>query len=147
MPDTAHPLIQDLRKGEKVRAISITPKGDKITRMSAQSAKIEAGQVWLPQSAPWLQDFLAEMLAFPGGRYDDQVDSFSQFLGWITRWQREDTVGGCRLYIPDDNHPDGGHWIGFGLPVERSPEVTPSEDSARSPRIGGICVVGDRYDW
>ena len=71
------------------------------------------------------------MLAFPGGRYDDQVDSVSQFLGWITRWQREETVGGCRLYIPDDNHPDGGYWIGIGgLAVERSPEVTPREDSA-----------------
>ncbi len=126
--DAGHgpPLIQDLRKGEKVRAISITPKGDKITRMSAQSAKIEAGQVWLPRSAPWLQDFLAEMLAFPGGRYDDQVDSVSQFLGWITRWQREDTVGGCRLYIPDDNHPDGGYWIGSGG-LAALPEVTPRE--------------------
>ena len=148
--DAGHgtPLIQDLRNGGKVRPISIKPKGDKITRMSAESAKIEAGQVWLPHSAPWLQDFLAEMLAFPGGRYDDQVDSVSQFLGWITRSQREEMVGGCRVYIPDDNHPDGGCWIGFGIPaVERSPEVTPREDLARSPSINGICVVGNRYEW
>ena len=116
-----------------MRPISIKPKGDKITRMSAKSAKIEAGQVWLLHSSAWLQDFLAEMLAFPAGRYDDQVDSVSQFLGWITR-RRDETVGGCRLYIPDDNHPDGGYWIGFGIPaVERSPEVTPTE-TRHAPR-------------
>jgi hypothetical protein len=54
------------------------------------------------------------MLAFPGGRYDDQVDSVSQFLGWITRSQREETVGGCRLFVGDDNHPNGGYWVGNG---------------------------------
>ena len=146
--DAGHgtPLIQDLRKGEKVRPISIKPKGDKITRMSAESAKIEAGQVWLPHLAPWLQDFLAEMLAFPNSRYDDQVDSVSQFLGWIMRWQREETVGGCKLYVGDDNHPNGGYWIGNGGLVA-SPEVTLREDSAAPSSIGGKCFVGDRYEW
>ena len=146
--DAGHgtPLIQDLRKDGKVRPISIKPKGDKITRMSAELAKIEAGQVWLPHSAPWLQDFLAELLAFPGGRYDDQVDSVSQFLGWIMRWQREEMVGGCKLYVGDDNHPNGGFWIGNGGLVA-SPEVTPREDSAPHSSIGGKCFVGDRYEW
>ena len=58
---------------------------DKVTRMSAQSAKIEAGRVLVPASAPWLQDFQVEILQFPHGRHDDQVDSVSQFLGWVTR--------------------------------------------------------------
>ena len=146
--DAGHgtPLIQDLRKGGKVRPIAIKPKGDKITRMSAESAKIEAGQVWLPHSAPWLDDFLSEMLAFPNSRYDDQVDSVSQFLGWIMRSQREETVGGCKLYVCDENHPDGGYWIGNGGLVA-SPEVTPREDSAPDSSTNGKCFVGDRYDW
>ena len=50
--------------------------------MEAQTAKIEAGQVFLPKDAPWLGDFLDELLAFPNGRHDDQVDSVSQFLNW-----------------------------------------------------------------
>ena len=54
-------------------------------RMSAQSAKIEAGYVLLPERAPWLQDFQTEILQFPHGRHDDQVDSLSQFLMWITK--------------------------------------------------------------
>ncbi len=53
--------------------------------MLAPSAKIEAGYVLLPERAPWLQDFQSEILQFPRGRHDDQVDSLSQFLMWITK--------------------------------------------------------------
>ena len=51
--------------------------------MRAQSAKIEAGHVHLPQRARWLEDLRFELMQFPYGRYDDQVDSISQFLNWI----------------------------------------------------------------
>lgn len=78
-------LIQDLRQEGMIRPIAIHPAGDKITRMSAQSAKIEAGNVLLPEQASWLQDFQTEILQFPYSRHDDQVDSVSQFLSWITR--------------------------------------------------------------
>ena len=78
-------LIQDLKHENILHAIAITPVEDKVTRMSAQSAKIEAGRVLVPASAPWLQDFQTEILQFPHGRHDDQVDSVSQFLGWVTR--------------------------------------------------------------
>jgi phage terminase large subunit-like protein len=47
-----------------------------------QSAKIEAGHVHLPRDADWLDSFLLELLAFPHGKHDDQVDSVSQFLMW-----------------------------------------------------------------
>jgi hypothetical protein len=36
----------------------------------------------VPTRAPWLEDFQVEILAFPAGRHDDQVDALSQFLGW-----------------------------------------------------------------
>jgi phage terminase large subunit-like protein len=44
------------------------------------------GKVYLPRGeaakrAPWLTDFLAELLTFPAGRHDDQVDT----LGLIGR--------------------------------------------------------------
>ncbi len=78
-------LIQDLRHDGIVRPIAIQPEGDKVTRMSAQTAKIEAGYVLLPERAPWLQEFQTEILQFPHGRHDDQVDSLSQFLAWVSR--------------------------------------------------------------
>jgi hypothetical protein len=39
----------------------------------------------LPAEAPWLEDFLHEVSAFPKGKYDDQVDSLAQFLDWFNK--------------------------------------------------------------
>jgi predicted phage terminase large subunit-like protein len=57
---------------------------DKKTRMNGETAKLDAGSLILPKSAPWLDDFLLEYLAFPGGKHDDQIDALSQFLNWRT---------------------------------------------------------------
>ncbi len=79
-------LLQDLHRegpADVPKPIPIRPERDKVTRMQVQSAKIEAGHVYLLRRAEWLDDFRAEVLQFPHGRYDDQVDSVSQFLGWI----------------------------------------------------------------
>ncbi len=48
--------------------------------MYLQAAKLENGSVLIPEQAPWLDDFQDEILQFPDGRYDDQVDSMSQYL-------------------------------------------------------------------
>jgi predicted phage terminase large subunit-like protein len=79
-------LLQDLRAAMPqgmTYPIGVKPEGSKVDRMAAQSAKIEAGHVHLPNSAPWLGEFLTELLSFPNGRHDDQVDSVSQFLRWL----------------------------------------------------------------
>jgi len=64
--------------------IGIKVKGDKFMRMEAQSATIEAGHMHIPQDAPWMTEYLKELLAFPHSKHDDQVDSTSQFLNWAT---------------------------------------------------------------
>ncbi len=74
-------LIQELRRARRgIRVVGIKPEQDKITRFSTESVAIEAGHVHLPKEAPWLDTFLHELLAFPYGKFDDQVDSVSQFL-------------------------------------------------------------------
>lgn len=91
-------LIQDLRYEKTgVRPIAITPEADKVTRLSNQSAHIEAGQVFLPELAPWLDAFKDEIMAFPNGRFDDQVDSLSQFLGWAEGNKRNRIVCGTHI--------------------------------------------------
>jgi predicted phage terminase large subunit-like protein len=76
---TAVGLLEELKF--QVRGlIGIKPDRDKISRMSVASAVIEAGQVFLPERAPWLGEFEAELFAFPGSKFDDQVDSVSQAL-------------------------------------------------------------------
>lgn len=76
------PLIQVLRESGDVYPIPVLPTKDKVVRAASQCATIEAGQVFLPEAAPWLSEFQAEVAAFPQSRHDDQVDSMSQFLIW-----------------------------------------------------------------
>src|SRR5262249_26316668 len=78
-------LIQELRNVGSPFPIPIDPKGEKQMRMHVQAAKIEAGQVYLPREASWLGEFLLEVLAFPRSPHDDQVDSLSQFLSWVSQ--------------------------------------------------------------
>ena len=82
-------LIQDLRATPKApQPISIRPEGDKVTRMAAAAALIEARSVFIPKSADWLDAFKLELLQFPHGAYMDQVDALSQYLNWVKKERR-----------------------------------------------------------
>ena len=85
-------LIPDLIGDGLSHVARFSPDGDKIMRLHAQSAVIENGFVFVPEEAPWLADYLAELLAFPAGRHDDQVDSTAQALAWA-RVKRPSTTG------------------------------------------------------
>jgi predicted phage terminase large subunit-like protein len=77
----ARTLIKDL-KAAGLPAVGVIPEGDKLTRVSIQLEKFTNGQVLFPREAPWLVDFENELLAFPNGRYDDQVDALIQALAY-----------------------------------------------------------------
>lgn len=87
-------LLQTLyAEGEvPIKAIPVT--ADKITRVARVSSYIECGRVYLPSDMPGLDEFLKEILPFPYGKYDDQVDSLVQFLLWAMELERyrESTV-------------------------------------------------------
>ena len=80
-------VTQDLRRTGALRPILQRPRFDKRARLEAQSARFEAGQIHLPREAPWLATYISELLAFPFGRHDDQVDSTSQALLYLTQRQ------------------------------------------------------------
>jgi predicted phage terminase large subunit-like protein len=73
-------LVQELQNAG-LPAIAVKVEQNKQTRMSIQSAKIENGRLFLPRTAPWLENLEAELYAFPGSRHDDQVDAIGQALG------------------------------------------------------------------
>jgi hypothetical protein len=52
-------------------------------RLHAQTATIENGFVHIPETAPWLAEYLHELTVFPKGKHDDQADSTAQFLDWF----------------------------------------------------------------
>ena len=75
-------LIQDLIDAGLSRVTRYKPDGDKIMRLHSQTATIENGFVHLPETAHWLADYIHELIMFPAGRHDDQVDSTAQALAW-----------------------------------------------------------------
>ena len=75
-------LGQELKTLPGYRVIMIEPEGDKVTRMSIESAELESGRVYLPERAPWLAEFENECTNFPAVKHDDQVDGLSQYLRW-----------------------------------------------------------------
>jgi predicted phage terminase large subunit-like protein len=77
-------LIQNLRYGRGFRVKGIIPKEDKPTRLLSVSHLIEGGSISVPADAPWLATFQREVSLFPNGNNDDQVDSLSQFLKWLS---------------------------------------------------------------
>jgi predicted phage terminase large subunit-like protein len=89
-------LIQSLRE----QSISVTPykpETDKRARVIAQSDLFAAGSIRFPRRGGWLEEFTAELLAFPG-RHDDQVDALVQALAWSRSRRGEFSVGFVGLY-------------------------------------------------
>jgi len=81
-------LVQLLKEEPHLDVVGRKPDTDKQTRMSRQQGRFEAGRILLPQEARWLADFENELLAFPSGRYDDQVDALLLFLEWFAQNER-----------------------------------------------------------
>jgi predicted phage terminase large subunit-like protein len=84
--------LQQTLKREGFPIIPIKPKGDKVMRMHAHTATLEAGKVFLRKGAPWLDELRTETLAFPYGKHDDQVDALSQLMTWNERPKRSHSI-------------------------------------------------------
>jgi predicted phage terminase large subunit-like protein len=76
-------LVQELKVGSTLPIIPVKVDSDKITRAQAVTPLVEAGRVFIPDRAAWLEVFLNEMAAFPVGRHDDVVDSVVQALAYL----------------------------------------------------------------
>jgi len=81
-------VLQTLKDTSKLSVIPIKVGSDKIVRVAQTTPIFEAGRIYVPAEAEWLAEYTKELLAFPGGRYDDQVDSTSQFLNWLVESER-----------------------------------------------------------
>jgi predicted phage terminase large subunit-like protein len=85
---SGYALYQDLRVTEKLKLLMVSPASSKEERFNGCLGEIEAGHFMLPAEAPWLDDLTRELRAFPNGKYDDQVDSVSQFILFqMHRWR------------------------------------------------------------
>jgi predicted phage terminase large subunit-like protein len=72
-------LAQQLAADGMKHAAPVSGKGKEIDAEEV-APLIEGGNVFVPTSGVGLRDFRDEVIAFPNGKHDDQVDSMVQFL-------------------------------------------------------------------
>lgn len=75
-------LVQEWKEDPELRRYvkPIRVDSDKVSRAHAATPPIAAGEVYLPEGAAWLDEYLDEFEHFPGSEYKDQVDSTTQAL-------------------------------------------------------------------
>lgn len=113
-------VIQELQH-EIGGLVPVNPEGGKIARAHAVSAMIEAGYVYLPHPAiaSWVDDFLEEVIAFPNGRHDDQVDAMTQALNGLRESGGMYQIAESDITVDSFDLPE--EWkCGFGLAVDAS---------------------------
>ena len=84
-------LIQLLKSETGLASlVPYDPKASKYARAEMAAVAFEGHHVGLPDPdhAPWVLDYVEELLAFPAGQHDDQVDMTSQ---QIIRWTGGET--------------------------------------------------------
>lgn len=88
-PEAFTVLVEDKANGSAIIAtlrhempgiLGVNPKGGKEARVHAVASVIESGNVFLPEGAPWIEDYLNQWTGFPAVQHDDMVDSSTQAL-------------------------------------------------------------------
>ena len=99
------PVYRDLASGSAQRNVGGVklPGQAKITRAQPLAAQAEAGNVRIVK-APWNQEFLSELSAFPESSQADQVDAASAALNRLAALtQPEDAVADRKRYEIENN--------------------------------------------
>lgn len=98
------PFIDKRMRERRVYCVQepMTSVADKPTRSRSFQARASMGKVFLPHNAPWVADLMNELLTFPAGKHDDQVDA----IGLIGRML--DTMVAGR--VPAKTTGDAGRW-------------------------------------
>ena len=106
---SGQPLIDEMRRtGLFVQDYTPGKGQDKLARVAAVSDMFASGQVWFPETR-WATEVVEELLAFPAGEHDDDVDACTLALIRIRKG------GLLRLHsdVPDDD-------IDLGAPTPRA---------------------------
>jgi predicted phage terminase large subunit-like protein len=96
------PRMQTMqRAGLSVKGVRVS--SDKWSRSQIAAVRMEAGQLYIPApgSCTWLHNWEHEILMFPNGRYDDQVDCLSLAMHHVDGIRDGDFLRpGPRIEVP-----------------------------------------------
>ena len=94
-------LYQQVRR-MGLPVVELKPDADKYTRAIPAAARYEAGMIYHKSGAVWINDLEAELLSFPNGTHDDQVDviSYAVFMqAWGYLENKKKKSGGRVLIL------------------------------------------------
>ncbi len=97
---------------------SFPTRGDKSVRAQSIRGRIAAQGLYVHRDAPWLADLVSEMMSFPVGVHDDQVDA----LGLVGQLMDRMYSGQRRSPAPKvhpENMAEAGYVVAPDLPVAR----------------------------
>lgn len=96
---SGQPLVDELRRsGIYVQEFSPGKGQDKIARVNAISDMFMSGQVWFPETH-WATEVVEELVAFPSGEHDDDVDAATLALMRVRK-------GGLLRLVTDYEEPE-----------------------------------------
>ena len=78
--------------GHQVVGVRASGQGNKEKRANPASSAAQNGRLYLVRG-PWVSDFLTELVAFPQGGHDDQVDALSGAYQKLARRGGDMTIG------------------------------------------------------
>lgn len=101
------PFLNKRMRERKINTfrVQLPTTGDKMARAQSFRARASQGRVYLPRHAPWVADMLSELLLFPNGRNDDQVDVcglFGRVLDSLTKAQMPEGPAAPKPLTLDD---------------------------------------------
>jgi predicted phage terminase large subunit-like protein len=74
--------VWEKAKRRNIEIKLIVPSGPKAIRFNNHLPKIRGKKIFLPENALWREEFIAEVIGFPGP-FDDQVDAMTQYLDFM----------------------------------------------------------------
>jgi len=116
----------------------------------------ESGRVFLTAQAPWLDDFLDELTAFPNAPHDDMVDALSMALAWLRgeghhEYSSQPRTGEFMLYPPgyreklllsgETTHPNSPHYLPRQMRIDALDDAIAGGDFKGSSRKLGVAIA------
>ncbi len=89
-------------------------RGDKAIRAQSIRGRMALDGLYIPKDAPWVEQFISELLTFPTGRNDDQVDALGLIGQLLDRMlngtKARPTVKGPRDKYNREDEEEGVNW-------------------------------------